>query len=368
MQNTYWFWLILGTASAAAGWLLALPGIPAAWLLGPMIVAGTIACLRPEQRTLPPWVEYAGQAAIGGTVSTAITPDALAVFLHYWWAIGLIIGALLACSLLSGALLARISSHIDLGTALLGMLPGGAPGMVALSDALHSDTRLVAVMQLLRVMLVLGLLAVVATLVVPPPADSSVLSGAGSANAGPLSLALTLAITVVGAWLGMRVRLPAGALVGPAVLGTLLGLVGLSHAEWPELVLRAAYMVVGISVGLQFDLQAMRTAGKMVPMFLVGTLLLIIGAALMGWALALLTGIDPFSAYLATTPGGLNMVTIIALDSGADVALVLTLGLLRFLVIMLAAPHVVRWLVRRYAREDVAAPIEQNQPREVTRQ
>jgi hypothetical protein len=106
----------------------------------------------------------------------------------------------------------------------------------------------------------------------------------------------------------------------------------------------------------------------MVPLFLVGTLLLILGAALMGWALALLTGIDPFSAYLATTPGGLNMVTIIALDSGADVALVLTLGLLRFLVIMLAAPHVVRWLVRRYAREDVAAPIEQNQPREVTRQ
>jgi hypothetical protein len=368
-HNTYWFWLILGTASAAAGWLLALPGIPAAWLLGPMIVAGTIACLRPERRTFPPWVEHVGQAVIGGTVSTAITPNTLTVFLHYWWAILLIIGALLAFSLLSGALLARISSHIELGTALLGMLPGGAPGMVALSDALHSDTRLVAVMQMLRVMLVLGLLAIVATLVAPPPADNGVLPGAVSANTGLLPLALTLAITFVGAWFGLRLHLPAGALVGPAVLGTLLGLIGLSHAEWPELVLRPAYMVVGISVGLQFDLQAMRTAGKLVPLFLASTLLLIIGAALMGWALALLTGIDLFSAYLATTPGGLNMVTIIALDSGADVALVLTLGLLRFLIIMLAAPHVVRWLVGRYAHEEeVAAPFEQNQPREATRQ
>jgi membrane AbrB-like protein len=368
MQNTYWFWLILGTASAAAGWLLALPGIPAAWLLGPMFVAGTIACLRPERRTFSPWVEHVGQAVIGGAVSTAITPDALAVFLHYWWAIVLIIGALLVFSLLSGALLARISSSIDLGTALLGMLPGGAPGMVALSDALHSDTRLVAVMQLLRVMLVLSLLAIVAALVVPPPADSGLLPSSVSLDAGLLPLALTLAITVVGAWLGLRMRLPAGALVGPAVLGTLLGLLGLSHAEWPELVLRPAYMVVGISIGLQFDLQAVRTAGKLVPIFLAITLLLIIGAALMGWALALLTGIDLFSAYLATTPGGLNMVTIIALDSGADVALVLTLGLLRFLVIMLAAPPVVRWIVERYASDDTATLVEQSQAQEATRQ
>jgi hypothetical protein len=368
LQNTYWFWLILGAASAAAGWLLALPGIPAAWLLGPMIVAGIIACLRPERRTFPPRVEHVGQAIIGGTVSTATTPDTLAVFLHYWWAIVLIIGALLSMSLLSGALLVRISSHIDLGTALLGMLPGGAPGMVALSDALHSDTRLVAVMQLLRVMLVLSLLAVVAMLVVPPPGDSGLLPSAVSLDAGLLPLALTLAITVVGAWLGLRLQLPAGALVGPAVLGTLLGLIGLAHAEWPELVLRPAYMVVGISVGLQFDLQAVRIAGKLVPMFLASTLLLIIGAALMGWALALLTGIDLFSAYLATTPGGLNMVTIIALDSGADVALVLTLGLLRFLVIMLAAPPVVRWIVRHYASDDTATLVEQQQPRESTRQ
>lgn len=346
MQQTVRFWWLLGGAVIGVGWVLALIGFPAAWFLGPMAVAGFAACLRPHPVRLPVGIYPASQAVIGSAISTAVTPAALGVFAHYWWGILLIIVLLMALSVINGLLLARFS-QMDLPTALLGTLPGGAPGMVALSDALGADTRLVAVMQSLRLMLVVASLGLVAALILPE--RTSTLPGAAIAPAAghPWSqYALTLGITGLGAWAGWRVHLPAGELAGPALLGMLSGLLGMAYAPWPPMMLDLTYALVGVAVGLQFDLPALRLTGKLLPWFIVSNLLLIGSAALIGWLLALFTSIDWFSAYLATTPGGLNMVAILALESGSNVTLVLSINLLRFLVIVLTGAPLVRGLMR----------------------
>lgn len=352
------FWMILGGAALGAGWLLAALGIPAAWFLGPMAVAAGAACWPGKQAPLPDGIYTVAQAIIGGAASTALTPAALTVIVDYWLAIVLVIGALLLLSLISGLLLARMS-RIDLATALLGTLPGGAPGMVALSDALGADTRLVALMQTLRVMLVVVSLAIVTAVVWPASAtDAATTAHLLPATSAPEPLgvqyALTAGITVIGAWVGRRLRLPAGVLVGPALLGAVAGLLGVPQAEWPSLILVLAYAVVGVVVGLQFDVPAMRMAGRLMLPFLVNTIVLIGGAALLGLMLALLTAVDPFSAYLATTPGGLSVVVILALEGGANITLVLTMNLLRFLMIILAGPPLVRRVVRRFAERNTA--------------
>ena len=51
-------------------------------------------------------------------------------------------------------------------------------------------------------------------------------------------------------------------------------------------------------------------------------------------------------AYLATTPGGLYAVLPIAYGSGADTTFVLAVQGLRLFAMVLAAPAVVRWLLR----------------------
>jgi hypothetical protein len=253
-------------------------------------------------------------------------------------------------------LLARLSS-LDLPTALLGMMPGGAPGMMALSEELGGDARMVAIMQILRVMLVMATLTIVTALVVPlggGAAPSARLPSGAAADWH--SYLVTLGITVLGAWSGLRLQLPAGALTGPAVLGALLGLVGITHAPWPGPLLALSYAVIGLSIGLQFSVHTFRQVGRLLPAFLLTSLILIGSGALIGWIMTLLTSIDPFSAYLATTPGGLNVVTIIALDSDASVTIVLTINLLRFLVIMLAGRALVRQVMCLLHAEAAPSP------------
>ncbi len=364
MQHNMRFWILLSGATIGAGWLCSAIGMPAAWFLGPMAAAGVLAGLRRTKACLPVRLSIVSQAIIGGAVSTALTPDALGIFLHYWFAILSILVVVLVFSVVSALLLARIV-QLDIATALLGMMPGGAPGMVALSEALDADTRLVAVMQTVRLIIVLGLLAVVTTVALPAGGavshQQAVLPDLAASGHLWQAYLLTLLITVLGAWLGIALRLPAGALVGPALIGVLPGLLGIQHAEWPSLLLNSSYACIGVSVGLEFNLQALHTARRLLPAFLLSTLAMVISMVVMGLLLSLFTGVDLFSAYLATTPGGLNMVTIIALESGSNVTLVLTINLLRFLVIVLAGPVLVRWCIA-HAPPGPPAPQQERQP------
>lgn len=68
--------------------------------------------------------------------------------------VGVSLGTL-TLSVLGGLLLARLAS-LDRPTAVLGMLAGAAEGVVAASQEASADARLVAVIQYLRLLIVLG--------------------------------------------------------------------------------------------------------------------------------------------------------------------------------------------------------------------
>jgi membrane AbrB-like protein len=70
---------------------------------------------------------------------------------------------------------------------------------------------------------------------------------------------------------------------------------------------------------------------------------LTVACAGLGWALTAITPIDGLTAYLATTPGGIDSVAVIALDSNADAPLVLAVQMLRLFAVILAGSLLGRW-------------------------
>ena len=72
---------------------------------------------------------------------------------------------------------------------------------------------------------------------------------------------------------------------------------------------------------------------------------LVVGCALLGLLLSRVTGIDRLTGYLATTPGGINAVTITAV--GVNTTLVVAVQTVRLLVTLLLGPPLVQWWVNR---------------------
>ncbi len=147
---------------------------------------------------------------------------------------------------------------------------------------------------------------------------------------------LTALVAALGAWAGTRLPLPAGALLGPLVLGVALAELGVLRPAWPPGVPQLAYALIGTYAGLLFDRASVRRAGRLLPLMLASMLLLMAACAGLGWALAALTHADPLTAYLATTPGGLDSVAVVAVESGADASLVLAVQMLRLFAVVLA--------------------------------
>ena len=346
-------WIILGAGAALAGLLAQITGIPAAWLVGPMLVAIAWALARPEHPRVPRWGRVASLAVVGGVLAATFRPSVLPLLASNWLPVSLVVGGTLVLSLAAGLLLARVA-HLDGKTAALGTLPGAASGMLAMSGPLGADPRLVAVMQFTRVVVVVFSAALVSRLGLVPGTAPQPISTQGLQSSAPqgaallvhdawLTYGLTALVAAVGAWAGIRLRLPAGALIGPLVLGVALEELGMLRLAWPPGVPQAAFLVLGLWVGLLFDRASIKRAGRLFPLMLASAVGLTAACAGLGWALAALTSIDGLTAYLATAPGGIDSVAIMALGSGADAPLVLAVQMLRLFAVVLAGALLGRW-------------------------
>jgi membrane AbrB-like protein len=117
-------------------------------------------------------------------------------------------------------------------------------------------------------------------------------------------------------------------------------------AAVPGPVESAAFLVIGLQVGVSFTRESLRTIGRALPLALVAILGLVVVCAGLGAVLSAATGASALDGYLATTPGGLYAVLATASDSGADVTFVLSVQVLRLFAMLVSAPWVARWLRR----------------------
>ena len=79
---------------------------------------------------------------------------------------------------------------------------------------------------------------------------------------------------------------------------------------------------------------------------LIGTLTLILLCCLSAVMLVWLVGTDPLTAFLATVPGGLDAIAIIAVDSNADISFVLALQTVRLFVVIVTGPLLAKMICR----------------------
>ena len=220
--------------------------------------------------------------------------------------------------------------------------------MVLMAESFGADSRLVALMQYLRVLLV-GVTATSVTRIWLPAHAEAVQALAWMAPLHGLAFAKTLALAGAGAWAAVRWRIPAGGLLVPLFAGVMLQDTGLLAIELPRWLLAGCYALVGWSIGLRFTPAILRHAARLLPRVVASICTLIALCSGLAWLLVRFAGIDPLTAYLATSPGGADTVAIIASSSPVDVPFVMAMQSARFVVVAFCGPALARWVARRVA-------------------
>lgn len=344
-------WLLLIAGSLLFAGLLMRVHLPAALLLGPMLAAIVLEAGGGGVR-LPRTLLYVAQAVIGCMIARALTPEILTIFAQRWPIfLGVILAVVAAASVIGGAM--SRGSVLPGTTAVWGMAPGAASAMVFMAGEFGADTRLVAFMQYLRVVLVATFATVVARLWVGPHLPAVPVAWFPPLHALPF--AQTLAIALFGGVLGRIARLPAGVFLVPMVLGALLHSGGLVELELPPWLLALSYAFVGWSIGLGFTRDILSHAVRALPQTLGAILGLMAFAGGLAFVLVEAFGIDPLTAYLATSPGGADSVAIIAASSHVDLSFVMALQTIRFVFLLIAGPAISRFVAARIEPRAAAA-------------
>ena len=335
-------WCILLILSIIFLSLLKMAGLPAALMLGPMI-AGIVVESAGGKVRVPIWPFRFGQAVIGCLVAHAITADIMSSFFHRWpLFMGVVLAVIVASSLL-GYGLSRFKI-LPGTTAIWGLLPGAASVMVLMAEDFGADMRLVAFMQYLRVVFVAIAAAVIARALVHVTGDTQ--STIWFPQIHWLAFGETLLIVLVGMLFGDRSPIPAGSVLLPMIIGAVLQVSGMIQIELPYWFLALSYLLVGWNIGLRFTRSTIIHAVRALPQIIVA-ILIIMGFC---WALSYLLmhelNIDPLTAYLATSPGGLDSVAIIAASTNVDMPFVMSLQVVRLILVLMIGPPLSRCIAR----------------------
>jgi uncharacterized protein len=331
----------------AGGLALDAAGLPSSYLFAAMLIGLALALARPGSVDVPPLAFRASQAVAGVSLGAYLQSDALRELAGSWLPVALVSLATLAASLLAGALLAR-TTPLDPPTAALGLIAGGASGIVGMSGELGADDRLVAFMQYLRVLVVVLTTPLVIAVFFGGPHGDGVPAGPGASTFGdPGDWALTAVLALAGAAAATRARVTAGVLLGPMVLTGVVVLSGLAGGfAVPDLLAQTAFALIGLQVGLRFTKDTVRLLGRLTGPVLAAIAALLVFCFGLAVLLDVTTSASLLDAYLATTPGGLYAVLAVGFGAGANTTFIVAVQSLRVLGMVLLAPLAVRWTLR----------------------
>lgn len=342
-------WAVLLSLSVVLVVIAEAVRLPAALMIGPMLAGMLVASSNGTIR-VPQHPMIAVQGIIGCLMGRSIPLTFIEDFARAWPLLLMgLVGVIVAASAI-GIALTRMQV-LPGTTGIWGTSPGASTPMILMSEEYGGDPRLVAVMQQLRIVTVIAVAALISRVCAPD-------AGGAPTHApwlGPVAwgaMAMTVTMAVAAAFIAAKLRIPAGPMLVPLALAVVAQETGAFKLELPPWLLALCYALVGWNVGLRFTRPVLWYAFKALPVMIASTFLLIALCAALGGGMVLLGGIDPLTAYLATSPGGADSIAIIAAASAVDMRFVMAMQTTRLVAVLLLAPGLSRLMVRWAARPD----------------
>jgi len=326
--------------------------VPVPWLIGSMVVGVAVATRHRKPVDVPSYFFLLGNVVLGVASGIGFPPSTLIALGEYAVPLAAMVLIMVALTMLNGYLLARWTG-LDIATALMGSLPGAASVMVIMSTALGGNALMVAVLQYLRLLIVITLVPPATMALFPMEASDSIAPTLSAIPVAPfyLNLLLLTMLGVTGAVVGWLIRLPAPQFLGPMLVTLALTWSLPFRLEVPHIVYAGGMVLLGLVIAGRFDVGQARLMGR-VSLVKAGLVLgLIIISLGLGFIFSLMTGVSAVTAVLGAAPGGMEVMVATAPELGADSGLVLAMQLIRWFAVLLIGPWVAGRLMARLRRK-----------------
>ncbi|GKT24240.1 AbrB family transcriptional regulator [Acidovorax sp. SUPP3334] len=339
--------LTLALALAAAVVCLALR-TPLPWMIGPL-VATALLSIAGAPTDSSRRLRNAGQWTLGAALGLYFTPQVTALVTGLWWAIALgVVWALFGGWLyrVHAPHLPDVPAPVLRATSYFSGAIGAASEMTLLAEREHARTDLVAASHSLRLVIV--------TVIIPFALQFSGLHGLdllppAVRAVDAQGLALFAALTGLGALAMDRLGRANPWFMGALLVSMGLAMAGITLSAVPQVLLNAAQLVIGVSLGVRFRPGFLHTAPRWLGSVAMGTLVLLAVCALFAVGLSRATGLHWVTMVLSSAPGGIAEMSITAKVLQLGVPVVTAFQVCRLIAVLLLVAPMYRWVYPRDA-------------------
>jgi membrane AbrB-like protein len=315
--------------AAVGGISFAALGIPAGLVSG-SVLAVAIAALAGRPTQVPGWVTRISFVIIGTLLGAIVTPETLRGVATWPLSVAMLGVATIAMIAATTSYL-RFVHGWDWVSAYLGASPGAMAQVISLSAEFKADLRGVAIVQVMRVLLIM--IGLPGALALSGHAASAVFAAPAPPGSSSLGeMVLLLAVSSAAALLLRWLKFPGGLMFGSMAASAVLHGTGWVHAVLPWWLGSAAVILMGGVAGSRFANTSWRTVVEYLGAAF-GSFAVAISVA--GIFVTLVVTLLPFriaDVVLAFAPGAQDQMMLLALALTLD-------------PVYVGAHHLARWLV-----------------------
>jgi membrane AbrB-like protein len=330
--------LAIGAAGGALSFAI---GVPAPWLAG-SLVATITAIYSNQQLDLPKALQAVAFILLGIQTGTAVNSETLVRAAQ--WPLSIVcLGITVALIVWACMFYYERFRYWDRPTALFASLPGALSIVILLASTSGADMRRVTISQCVRLFFLIAALPAVIVFISPPPVVASSTAAIASIQEIIILVGASAAAGLMFAWL----KVPAGLILGAALMSAALGLGGIVHGGAPDSILVPANIILGVMIGLRFkgiSWPELRMAlGDGFAGFVIAMVIAVVGAVVT----SMVADLPLALTLLAFAPGGLEAMTIMAFALNLDPAYVAAHQVARYIGLVLLMPAVTGFVLHR---------------------
>ena len=327
--------------SAMGGGVATLLGLPAGWLMGGAL-AVAVAAVSGLPMVMPDRLRDLTFLFVGLSMGASVAPDSLSLIASWPLTIAALALELVIIVAATGWMLARVFK-LDTGTAYLSSFPGHLSFVMGIASSGVGDARQIVIIQVIRIMMLTICVPIGAVFL--PIDHFAPAVPTGYLGIGPL-LALAVLCIAVGL-VFVRLKVPAGFVLGAMAAATAAKLGGLYTEALPGPLVTTTFILTGALIGSRFAGITRRELITAAQGGVVATAMTVGIVSLMALLVSLVVDMPYGQIWLGLAPGALEGMGALGIALGYDTAFIAAHHVLRLLMLTLAIPTVVLLIRRR---------------------
>ena len=157
-----------------------------------------------------------------------------------------------------------------------------------------------------------------------------------------MTLFFYLVLGFIGGMLGVRLKIPAGALVGALVFVIVAKLILKSEWVAPKGFGFVLQVLLGVLVASTFQPSMLAMFHKMIIPIILSSAMLVATGLLIAFVFYKLGLLDMGTGYLGTSPGAMTVLVVLALENQVNAMVITCFHLFRVIFVILTAPLILK--------------------------